>query len=186
MLYAEKAKWQTCTYRDCKRGRCIYKHGTGDEQISDHGHDPNKPGLKSNQTVVQNNPATANGAPNQAPPQGRWMTDEDIAQVVEQDVQSVMEALHRQGEGARDRLITYFQQRHTPSGTTSLTTKSFQGLVRATGNHSGRAATASLLRSFQVKVGQALDSGGTDHILGHRDQDGAYGWVKLPQPLPLS
>jgi hypothetical protein len=72
VLYAEKAKWQTCTFKDCKRGRCIYKHGTGDEQISDHGHDPNKPGLKSNQTVVQNNTTTANGAQNQAPPQGRW------------------------------------------------------------------------------------------------------------------
>ena len=92
VLYAEKAKWETCTFKGCKRGRCIYKHGTGDEQISDHGHDPNKPGLKSNQTVVQNHTATANGAPNQAPPQGRWMTDEDIAQVVEQDFQSVMEA----------------------------------------------------------------------------------------------
>ena len=113
------------------------------------------------------------------------MTEEDISQVVDQDVQTIMEALHRRGEGVRDRLITYFQQRHTPSGTTSLTTKSFQGIVRATGNHSGRAATTSLLRSFQVKVGQALDSGGTDHILGHRDQDGAYDWVQLPQPLPV-
>jgi len=185
VLYAEKAKWQTCTFKDCKRGRCIYKHGTGDEQISDHGHDPNKLGLKSNQTVVQNNITTANGAQNQAPPQGRWMTDEDIEKVVEQDVQTIMETLHHRGEGVRDRLIRYFQQRHTPSGATSLTTKSFQGIVRATGYHSGRAATTSLLRSFQVKVGQALDSGGTDHILGHRDQDGAYDWVQLPQPLPV-
>jgi len=124
-------------------------------------------------------------AQNPAPPIGRWMTEEDIAQIVDQDVQTIVEAFHRQGKGVRDRLIKYFQQRQTPSGATSLTTKSFQGLVRATGNHSGRAATASLLSSFQVKVGQALDSGGTNHILGYSDQDGAYGWVKLPQPLPV-
>ena len=59
------------------------------------------------------------------------------------------------------------------------------GLVRTTGNQTGRAATANLVSSFQVRVGQALDSGGTDHILGHRDQDRAYGWVKLPQALPV-
>jgi len=52
VLYAEKAKWQTCTYKDCTRDRCIYKHDTGDEQISNHGHEPNKPGLKSHQVLV--------------------------------------------------------------------------------------------------------------------------------------
>ena len=51
-MYAEKAKWQTCTYKDCTRDRCIYKHDTGDEQISNHGHEPNKPGLKSHQVLV--------------------------------------------------------------------------------------------------------------------------------------
>ena len=69
------------------------------------------------------------------------MTEDDIAHIVDKDVQTIVEAFHRQGKGVRDRLIKYFQQRQTPSGATSLTTKSFQGLVRAMGNHSGRAAT---------------------------------------------
>ena len=44
---------------------------------------------------------------------------------------------------------------------------------------------ANLISSFRAKVGQALDSGGTDHIVGHRDQDSDYAWVKLTQQLPV-
>ena len=57
VLHAEKAKWQGCTFKECSydprsigRGRCIFKHGTGDEQIAKH--DKDKAGISSHQAVV--------------------------------------------------------------------------------------------------------------------------------------
>ena len=123
---------------------------------------------------------------------GTWRSDAELASLIAQHIaaheseayNNLVEGLNRAGAGVRDRLTSYTQQRHKEQGS-PLTNKSLQGLVRTTGNQSGRAATANLISSFQVTVGQALDSGGTDHILGHRDQDSAYGWVKLSQPLPV-
>ena len=102
--------------------------------------------------------------------------DRHIEAQASREFSNIVEGLQRAGAGVRDRLITYVQQRHKSQGS-PLTNKSFQGLVRTTGNQSGRTATKNLVSSFQVKVGQALDSGGIDHILGHRDNEFAYGWV---------
>ena len=89
--------------------------------------------------------------------------DRQIEAQASREFSNIAKGLNRAGVGVRDRLTSYIQQRHKEQGS-PLTNKSLQGLVRTTGNQSGRAATANLVSSFQVKVGQALDSGGTDHI----------------------
>ena len=109
------------------------------------------------------------GAQSPSPPPwgqngGFWMLESDrktrgrqIAPQAERDVRDIYEGLTctRAGAGVRDRIITYVQQRKKTHPGLPFTTKCFQGLVRATGNQSGRAATANLVSSFQVKVGQA-------------------------------
>ena len=206
VLHAEKAKWQGCTFKECSydprsigRGRCIFKHGTGDEQIAKH--DKDKAGISSHQAVVNPplDPGLAAGQQPQAggSPGGFWVSEADFEARVERQIaaqvdrqaarefSNLIEGFNRAGARVRDRLITFLQQWQISHPGLPLTNKCFQALVCTTGNQTGRAATANLVSSFQVRVGQALDSGGTDHILGHRDQDGAYGWVKLPQPLPV-
>ena len=188
------------SYTAISRGRCIFKHGTGDEQIANHVKAKDKTGISSHQTVA--NPPSRTGSEEGAqqahggpPPGGHggtWMSDEEFAARVDRQIEAqaareynnLVEGIHRAGPGVRDRLISFIQKRHKEQGSL-LTNESLQEAVRTTGNQSGRAATANLINSFQVTVGQALDSGGTDHILGHRDQESAYGWVKLPQPLPV-
>jgi hypothetical protein len=92
VLHAEKAKWQPCTFRACNfdltqiaRGRCIFKHGTGDEQIANHV----KTGLSSHQAVIHPPSETgsdvgaqqAHGGP--PPPGGQhgggWMSEAEFA-----------------------------------------------------------------------------------------------------------
>jgi len=67
VLHGEKAKWQPCNFRTCDfdhtqiaRGRCIFKHGTGDEQIANHVKAKEKTGISSHQTVV--NPPSRTGS----------------------------------------------------------------------------------------------------------------------------
>ena len=80
VLHAEKAKWQGCTFRECSynpralaRGRCIFKHGTGDEQIANHDKAKDKTGISSQQAVV-NPPLDPGLAAGQQDPSARGFT----------------------------------------------------------------------------------------------------------------
>ena len=182
MLHAEKTKWQGCTFKECSfdpkqiaRGRCIFKHGTGDEQIAKH--DKDKARISSHQAVVipPLDPGLAAGQqdPPGGSPGGYWLSEADFEARVERQIaaqadrayNNLIEGFNSAGARVRDRLITILKQWRRGHPGLPLTNQCFQDLVRQTGNQTGRAATANLVSSFQVRVGQALDSGGTDHIL---------------------
>ena len=131
VLHAEKAKWQGCTFKECSydprsigRGRCIFKHGTGDEQIAKH--DKDKAGISSHQAVV-NPPLDPGLATGQQPPAGGspggfWVSEADFeARVAQQitaqadrqaarDFSNLIEGFNRAGARVRDRLIKFLQQ----------------------------------------------------------------------------
>ena len=60
-----------------------------------------------------------------------------------------------------------------------------QGMVKAIIGHEGRQA-ASFFISRGEQLGQALDSGGSDHIAGQRDVGVAYAWRILSAPIPVT
>ena len=78
VLHGEKDKWQPCSFKACDfdhkqraRGRCIFKHGTGDEQIANHVKANEKTGISSHQAVVNPPSATGSDAGAQQPPGGQ-------------------------------------------------------------------------------------------------------------------
>ena len=52
-------------------------------------------------------------------------------------------------------------------------------------SNAGRHATSFFL-SRGPHLGQALDSGGSDHIAGQRDVGLAYAWRRLSDPIPVT
>ena len=67
----------------------------------------------------------------------------------------------------------------------SLTVSLSQELARRLMRNKGRAA-ASFFTNRGMHLGQALDSGGSDHIAGQRDTGSAYAWTRMRDPIPVT
>ena len=66
-----------------------------------------------------------------------------------------------------------------------LMTSLLQVIERLLLSNAGRQAV-SYFHSQGEHLGQALDSGGSDHIAGQRDVEGAYDWRLLNVPIPVT
>ena len=169
IMESERTTWIPCMHPSCHAGlQCIYKHGDGKEQIaSKHG------------KQVQSHLAALSDAQLQQ----SWETahvhsDRLLAAATSQP--QIQPHAHQGPHPCTAVPLTEQLLQHR-----RLIVSLSQELARRLMRNKGRAA-ASFFTNRGMHLGQALDSGGSDHIAGQRDTGSAYAWTRMRDPIPVT
>ena len=194
ILPSECATWPPCPNSSCPFGlRCIYKHGDGKAQLeSQHGNRSVQSHL-ANSPPPQISPAVPGPGPGVVPDGPTTAQYNELLTQVSASNQQIA-ALTAAVQG----------QQHRPSRTTpaelipllnaipdachahaTVMSSLLQVCASTLIGKEGRRAT-SYFTTRGEHLGQALDSGGSDHIAGQYDVEVAYAWNRLSEPIPVT
>ena len=195
ILPSECATWPPCpTLSQCQFGlRCIYKHGDGKEQLeSQHGKRPVQSHL-ANSPPPQISPAApvpVPGAVLDGPTNAQFHALLTQVNASNQQLAELTAAVHgqqhRPSRTPPAELITLINAIPDACHAHATVMSSLLQVCASTLiSKEGRRAT-SYFNTRGEHLGQALDSGGSDHIAGQCDVGVAYAWTCLSEPIPVT
>ena len=193
ILPSECETWPSCgNISKCNFGlRCIFKHGDGKEQLeSKHGKRPVQSHLANSPPFQIPPAALVPGAVLDGPTNAQFtalLTQVSASnQRLEQLTAAVNGQQHRPSRTTPAELITLINAVPDVCHAHATVMNSLLQVCASTLiSKEGRRAT-SYFTTRGEHLGQALDSGGSDHIAGQCDVGVAYAWNRLSEPIPVT